>query len=104
MVKIEKFYNLPGNSDITIKVTIFFTGFIYIEFLGMQCQLRAHADELRCIPFGDMEHQNEIELKCCSKKSTVPCWKLNIYQQDATELMSLIQWHEHTLSYFKQQG
>lgn len=103
-MKIEKFYTIPGNTDVTLKVTIFFSGFVYLEFLGMQCQLRAHADELQCIPFTDIEHSNETELKCCSKKSSVPLWKLHLYQQDAAELMSLIQWREHTLSYFKEQG
>jgi len=103
-VKIEKFYTIPGNHDVTAKVTIFFTGFVYIELIGMHCQLRAHADELECRSFTDVDRQSETELKCCSKKSTVPLWKLSLFQQDAVELMSLIQWREHTLNYFKQEG
>ncbi|XBS71176.1 hypothetical protein ABK905_09540 [Acerihabitans sp. KWT182] len=103
-MKIEKFYSIPGNNDVTAKVTIFFTGFVYIEFIGMQCQLRAHADELVCRTLTDVDRQHEAELKCCSKTSSVPLWKLQLFRQDAAELMSLIQWREHTLNYFKQEG
>ncbi|QWA12802.1 hypothetical protein GTU79_09040 [Sodalis ligni] len=46
----------------------FFTGFIYIELIGLHCQLRAHADELECRLFTDADRHNEMELKCCAKK------------------------------------
>lgn len=103
-MKIEKFYPIPGNLAVTAKVTIFFTGFVYIEFIGMHCQLRAHADELECRSFTDADRQNETELKCCLKKSRVPLWKLCLFQRDAAELMSLIQWRQHNLNDFKQEG
>ncbi|TKI07671.1 hypothetical protein [Martelella alba] len=96
-MKTEKVYNMPDSGGTTVKITVFAAGFIFFEFVGLPCQLRAYADELACRELPKTEGEALVEIKCCAKKSSVPLWKLRMFQRDATELMSLIQWQEDAL-------